>query len=111
MHLQHKMPVDFDDPLAGYVVFTRHPTETQVPSAPDSLIEQTDLRERTDRLLREYTPLRPEDDTPTVFRAFLQFLCDEGQTTLRTDMLEVAPDPAKAADAARLSRRCDIEAE
>ncbi|KAL7799968.1 hypothetical protein V8C37DRAFT_407076 [Trichoderma ceciliae] len=87
--------MDFDDPLAGYLL-TRHPSsDTQVSSAPDSPEQWKNQRERVDEILNDYTPVQRQDDTSHVFRSFLKHLCKEGQMTLMDEIIQFAPEPPK----------------
>ncbi|PON30937.1 hypothetical protein TGAM01_v200357 [Trichoderma gamsii] len=89
------MDFDFDDPLRGYRV-SRHPSpETDISSAPASPGEYRDRREEVDVVLNNYSPVQDTDNTVTVFRVFLKYLCKDGQMILMHEIAQLGRDPVK----------------
>ncbi|KAL7936584.1 hypothetical protein V8C35DRAFT_295884 [Trichoderma chlorosporum] len=89
--------MDFEDPLARHVL-TEHPapgSSSQFSSAPGSPQQWRDLQSGVDRILRNYTPIRCEDDTAQVFRAFITHLCKDGQVVLMQEILQVGERPTE----------------
>ncbi|KAM0254345.1 hypothetical protein ACHAQJ_006877 [Trichoderma viride] len=90
--------MDFDDPLASYVlaISSRHPSP-ETPQPEPSKGQRKALDTRVNQVLRNYTPLpdESEDDTVEVFQAFLKHLSGLGQATLRNEIIHFADEPVK----------------
>jgi hypothetical protein len=87
--------MDFEDPLRGYRVL-RHPSpDTDISSAPASPKEYGDRQEEVEVILDGYVPTQQSDDTTIVFRAFLKYLCKEGQMILMGEIIQLRQEPTK----------------
>ncbi len=79
-------PPGWSDPLERLGPIAEHPTltpaDSPLSSAPASPGQYRDLQEKCSRILRDYEPEAPNDDTVATLEAFLQYLSKEGQMTL-----------------------------
>lgn len=92
-------PESWIDPLARLPPIQGHPQlspfDSPISSAPSSPGRYGELREKSQRILRNYEQVNSLDDTPRVLNAFLEHLCKDGQMTLMGEVEDFEHDANK----------------